>query len=160
AQPIIDLKDGSVVAYELLARIQTEDGGVIAASDFILEAERSGLVLLVDRWVVLRVIELLRELRRLGADTRLGINLSGRALEDAEMRNFICTEFDRDDLDLEQLTIEIAETAAISTMENAGDFFAHLRARGCRFSLDDFGVGAASISKLRLMRVDSIKIDG
>lgn len=160
-QPIFSVDNGEVNDYEVLLRMQRENGDVILPGGFMPAAERFGLVHNVDRWVATRAITHLDELtRKYNRELRFAINLSGRAFEDKELLPLIKGLINDSSLSPSQLTFEITETAAIANLQDATRFITKLKDLGCEFALDDFGSGFCSFSYLKKLPVDKLKIDG
>lgn len=159
-QPIMHLGSGEITQYEVLLRMHGEDGEVIAPNAFLPTAERSGLIHDIDRWVVRQSVQLIAEHQRLGHDLYLEVNLSGSAFADHELLPLIQYELLRTRINPACLTLEITETAAIQDMDQAHTFISTLRGWGCRFAIDDFGVGFGSFSYLKHLPVDYVKLDG
>jgi EAL domain-containing protein (putative c-di-GMP-specific phosphodiesterase class I) len=158
-QPIVDLRTGDLFEYEALLRMVDEDGQILAPTAFLDVAERFGLIGDIDRWVVRRAIGLLADHQRAGRAIRLSVNLSGKAFDDAELLRLIRRELAAAGVD-PRLTLEVTETAAIADLDRAQEFISSLKELGCRFALDDFGVGFSSFSQLKHLPVDYLKIDG
>jgi diguanylate cyclase (GGDEF)-like protein len=158
-QPIKDLRSGRISQWEALLRLR-EDGELILPGAFLGAAERSGLVIELDRWVVGHAIELIARQRRLGHDLRLEVNLSGRSVGDAELPGAIEEMIAEHGIEADRLIFEVTETAAIANMAEARDFAESLTRLGCRFALDDFGAGFGSFYYLKYLPLDYLKIDG
>ena len=152
AQPILDLKKDEIDCEELLVRLMEENGDVIPPAAFLPTAERFGLMQDVDRLVVRRALELALSGRR------LSINLSGRSIDDDEIVAMVEAAV-RDGVDPRQLTFEITETAAVSNLDHARRFAERLERIGCRLALDDFGTGLSSLSYLKHIPAQVLKID-
>lgn len=150
--------------YELLVRMRDENGRMVPPNAFIPAAERYNMMPMVDRWVVTQVLEHLIYRPAEGDDGRDGylmsINLSGTSLNDDKFLEFLVGAIDEHQPARGTLCFEITETAAIQRLERAAHFMNELKARGCEFSLDDFGNGLSSFSYLQNLPVDYIKIDG
>ena len=150
--------------YELLVRMRDENGRMVPPNAFIPAAERYNMMPMVDRWVVTQVLENLVYRPAEGDDGRDGylmsINLSGTSLNDDKFLEFLVSAIDSYEPAPGTLCFEITETAAIQRLERAAHFMNELKARGCEFSLDDFGNGLSSFSYLQNLPVDYIKIDG
>ncbi len=159
-QPILDLSDDTIRHYEVLARMRDEDGKMLMPGSFIDIAERFGLVGLIDRKIILKAMEVQAEMRSQGKDLSFSLNLSGKDLGDEDLLSYIQGKIRETGADPARIVFEITETAAISDLERAIRFVKALKAIGCRFALDDFGVGFTSFTYLREMQVDYIKIDG
>ena len=159
-QPIVGINDGKIHSYEVLIRMPYDDGQTILPGGFMPAAERFGLIHSIDRWMVAKTIRTLATLRDEGHTLHFGINLSGRAFEDATLLPLIKAVLDETGLDPSWLTFEITETAAIANLNAAIRFIGALREIGCRFALDDFGSGFCSFTYLKHLPVDTLKIDG
>ncbi len=161
-QPIVPIGDkGAVTQYELLLRMRDEHGELVPPDSFIPAAERYNLMPSLDRWVITQVLGSLvyREHRRC-APYMLAVNLSGTTLNDSRFLDFLLAELAADGVPPGALCFEITETAAIANLANVVSFMRALKERGCRFSLDDFGTGLSSLTYLKHLPVDYVKIDG
>ncbi len=159
-QPILDLADGGVHHYEALARLRAADGGIAFPGAFIETAERFGLVGAIDRAITVQAMRAAAAARARGTPLAFGANLSGGNLGGPEMLSFLESSMRETGAEPGALIFEITETAAIRDMDRARGFVHDLRQLGCRFALDDFGVGFTSFAYLKEIEVDYIKIDG
>lgn len=155
-QPIVNLATGQVDYYEVLLRVKGQEGEVILPKDFIPVAERFGLMPQVDYCVVEKAVGLLDQ----HPEVRMFVNLSGSSMSDLELLSRIEALLRKRELGPGQLTFEVTESVAITDMEKMYQWMHRLRELGCRFALDDFGVGFSTFSNLRAIPVDWIKIDG
>jgi diguanylate cyclase (GGDEF)-like protein/PAS domain S-box-containing protein len=156
AQPIIDLRTGSVWRHELLLRMIGEQGELIEPAAFLDIAERFQLITRLDEWVALRGIELLEQRPEL----RLSVNISGHSLGDERLMGTLTERLGGGTVEPGRLTFEVTETAAVAHMSSARAFAARLRALGCQMALDDFGAGFGSFYYLKHLPFDYVKIDG
>jgi diguanylate cyclase (GGDEF)-like protein/PAS domain S-box-containing protein len=145
---------------EIFLRMLDRDGGLIEPAVFITAAERYHLIDSLDRWVVQTALQAIAEAQKGGAWTLFTINLSAQSLSDDSFLAFVVSELARIQVDPRWLCFEITETAAMSKLDSALRFLSTLRAKGCRFALDDFGSGLSSFAYLRNLPVDFLKIDG
>jgi diguanylate cyclase (GGDEF)-like protein/PAS domain S-box-containing protein len=147
--------------YELLLRMRDEEGRLVAPEAFIPAAERYNLMPGLDRWVVSQALETLAYRGASGTQPyTLAINLSGTTLNDARFLDFVLHELTAAAIAPGAICFEITETAAIASLGRVISFMRALKARGCRFSLDDFGTGLSSLTYLKNLPVDYVKIDG
>ena len=162
-QPIIAAYgDGDAgPAMEVLVRLRNEAGEQVSPSDFLQAAERYRLMGLVDRQIVQTTLEALgRGAIALPNSRSIAINISGQTLADLQFLEFVVDCFDATGANPAQVCFEIAESAVIANFDHARRFIGVLHGMGCRFALDDFGSGIGSFSKLKLLAVDYLKIDG
>ena len=164
-QPIVPISDSTGAVdqrpsqYELLLRMRDESGDVIVPSSFIPAAERYNLMPSLDRWVVTQVLDSL-VYRGDGDPYTLAVNLSGTTLNDARFLDFMLQQLSAAKLPPRALCFEITETAAITNLANVVHFMNTLKGQGCQFALDDFGSGLSSLTYLKNLPVDYVKIDG
>jgi diguanylate cyclase (GGDEF)-like protein len=149
------------VHMELLIRLRDEDGSMVPPGAFIPAAERFGLMLQLDRWVVDTALANFSGLHPSGQPVYLcAINLSALTVEDDSFAQFVLERLQRYDVAPERVCFEITETAAVASMVRVIELIDTLRKVGCKFSLDDFGAGMASFGYLKNLPVDYVKIDG
>lgn len=155
-QPVVGLADGQTMHYEVLVRLRGENGKLVYPNRFIPVAERFGLMPQIDRWVVQTALGTMKN----RADLNLFINLSAVSLGDETMLDFITDHISGCGINPFRIGFEITETAAVKDMILAERWIRRLKGLGCRFALDDFGVGFSSFSYLRILPIDYLKIDG
>ncbi|MFB6286643.1 MAG: PAS domain S-box protein, partial [Candidatus Bipolaricaulia bacterium] len=158
-QSVWDLAQERSHGAELLLRL-TDNGQEIRPGAFLEAATRFGLMIDIDYWVVGEAIRLLAEDQRAGEFTCFEVNLSAKAIGNADLLAFITSSLETYDADPTYLTFEITETDAIYNVNRAVDFIHRLKALGCKFALDDFGVGFSTFYHLKHLPVDYLKIDG
>jgi diguanylate cyclase (GGDEF)-like protein len=163
AQPIKRLSgEDRSSHHEILVRMLGVDDQPIEPAEFLGTAERYQLMQELDRWVVSRSLDSLRDSATdlTGKPLHYSVNLSGQSLGDDEFLDFIREELLRTAVSPARLCFEITETVAVKNLKKAQLFMDELKQMGCRFSLDDFGTGLSSFAYLKLFAVDRLKIDG
>jgi PAS domain S-box-containing protein len=158
-QPVVALPSGRVTGAEALARWHDEELGVVPPDRFIGVAESTGLIHDLGRWVLR---EACREAARWARDDdgpSVSVNVSPVQLVRPDVVDVVAEALDASRLAPERLTLEITETAAVLDLEVTSARLARLRDLGVRVSLDDFGTGFSSITLLRGLPLDQVKID-
>jgi diguanylate cyclase (GGDEF)-like protein len=158
AMPMVKLGSNRVVGHELLLRLEDGKFPRLGPGEFLPAAERSDLVLDIDRWVVGTAIDALVAHPYPGL--RFNVNVSGRTLEDQDFGGFVLDRLAAAGVAPGRLGFEITETAAVTNLAAARSLSQQLRASGCRISLDDFGAGFGSFVHLKQLPITGVKIDG
>jgi diguanylate cyclase (GGDEF)-like protein len=158
-QPIFRLPGGDVMAVEALLRWQDPERGLVPPLDFIPVAEYSGLIEPIGQWVVRQCCEQLVAWRELGLAVPISFNVSPRQFRDPDF----CASLERclaeHRLDPTLLIVEVTESVAMRDPTCVEPQLRRLRELGVRLAIDDFGAGHSSLSRLRDLDVDLLKID-
>ncbi|MFN8157872.1 MAG: EAL domain-containing protein [Candidatus Nanopelagicales bacterium] len=158
-QPKIDLESGDIVGLEALLRWNHPTRGNIPPAEFVPLAERTGLVHSLTRKVLELVLSQMREWRQSGWEVQVGVNLSALNLSEPDLDHKIAALLAEYDVPAELLEFEITESAIVQDPERAAITLRKIAAMGSTIALDDFGIGNTSISQLRDLPVDTLKID-
>lgn len=146
--------------YELLLRLECDDGSLSTPASFIPLAERYDIMQDLDRWVVDTTIDILGRVNRQRRRLMLSVNLSANTLGDPASLAHIEERVSQASLPAGSLCLEFTETAAFRNIDSLQPFMRNLRERGVRFALDNFGSGLSSFTFLNRLQVDYLKIDG
>lgn len=159
-QPVVDIQSGRVNGAEALIRWRHPDQGLILPDDFIPAAEASGLIVPIGRWVVREACE---QLRRWNATDlhgmRIAINLSARQFLNPNLGSELTQAIDSAGIDAHQVELELTETSAMHDISYSRHMLSKLRDLGVTIAIDDFGTGYGSMSYLRQLAFDKLKID-
>lgn len=156
-QPITDLATGELKALEALARWNDDKLGRIPPGQFIPIAEHLNVIGQISDKLL---ADAAAEAARWATAVRLSFNVSAVQLCTAGSAQRLLALLDRARLDPARLQVEVTETALLADFEVARENLQALRGAGARIVLDDFGAGHASISYLREMQFDGVKLDG
>ncbi len=162
AQPIAPLGiDDQKRHFEILLRLRDEGEQVITPNVFLDIAERNRLMPDIDTWVINNLLEKLASCdRSCWQNHRFAINLSGASLNSESFLNFLLKRLIDYHLPFHLFCFEITETVALSDLAKVAKFINSLKHLGCSFALDDFGKGMSSLTYLKDLPVDYLKIDG
>lgn len=160
-QPIIDLRTGHTVAFEALLRWRRTDGLEVSPTEFIPLAERTGVILAIDEWVINTAVKVLSEWEADAhlRDLRLAVNISGRHVVDGTLAAHLRTSCGAAGVSPSRIEVEITETYLMADPPRAKEVIDEIRAMGVRVAIDDFGTGYSSMSSLHDLRTDQLKID-
>jgi multidomain signaling protein FimX len=159
-QPIINLHGDAAEFFEVLVRMNDEDGSLISASEFMSAAEKTGLSGEMDRWVVRHAIEALSVLHREGRLASFFINVCPSAFQDRELLPLIGQTLFATGLKHGAVIFEADEAAIAANPAQATTFIKAVNQIGCRICVDNFGRKAGAISHLRGLSIHFIKIEG
>lgn len=150
------------VFYEVLIRLENNEGTLIPPGAFIPAAERHGFMASIDYWVVSNTFETLTKHAVDNPDIPLKvvINLSTDSLGSNDLLSYISSQIKLGKIPMGSVSFAITETSAITNLSTAVDFIKELKALGCQFVLGGFGSGLSSFTYLKNLSVDYLKIDG
>jgi predicted signal transduction protein with EAL and GGDEF domain len=157
-QPIVSLRTGLLKGAEALVRWQDPQRGLVPAGSFVADVEAAGLLDTLDEWVARALTAQRRAWRAAGLDPHVGFNLGPRSLTPARVGRILDC-LGRGELPLDRVTIEISESEALQTDGLVGAAVQGLAEAGLTLALDDFGVAYSSLSRLRDVPAEWIKVD-
>jgi len=158
-QPKVDLRTQRVVGFEALARWNRPGCGLVQPSEFIIPAERTGLIVPIGRFVLERACRDTAEIRETYPDVGVSVNISGRQLAESDLVEQVTACIEAAGLEPHALLLEITETFLVEDPEKALRMLTRLRSMGVGLKLDDFGSGYASLDYLRRFPFDTLKVD-
>lgn len=160
-QPQVDALTGDPVGFEVLVRWNRAERGPVSPGLFVPIAERSGLIVDLDLWIIgsaLRQLDGWADDPTLGRAT-LAVNVSGRSVLDMSFVERFTSVLAAAEVAPARLTLEVTETALVTDLDLMAAQLDALRGLGVRVAIDDFGTGYTSVAHLRALPVDEIKID-
>ncbi|MDX1297721.1 MAG: EAL domain-containing protein [Pseudomonas sp.] len=152
---------GKVIGAEVLIRWQHPQRGLVAPAEFIAHAEQTGMIIPIGQWVLEQAVKQLRCWRDdpLYAGINLAVNISQKQFRQPSFVAEVLTLLDAHAIDAHLLDLELTETLIVQDIDDLLRKMAALAERGVRFSLDDFGTGFSSLSYLKRLPLDTLKID-
>ncbi len=158
-QPVVDLRDQKPVGVEALLRWRHPQLGTIMPAELFPIARAVGLAAQIDEWVLDAACKHLTGWQSGGDDLWLSVNVTPRELLTARYPDRVASTLARHGLPAERLVVEVAETWIAEDVPAIVAALAGLRKLGVRAALDDFGAGQASLSHLRRLPVDLLKLN-
>jgi diguanylate cyclase (GGDEF)-like protein/PAS domain S-box-containing protein len=158
-QPIVWTASGRLHSMEALLRWNDPERGLVHPDRFLPAAEEVGLLEPIGAWVVDAMARQLREWEAEGLDPRVAFNVSPRELHRPDFALELAGRLREHGVDASRITMEITESATLRDPERIGPLLRMLRAIGLRIAIDDFGAGWSSLSRLRQLPVQTLKID-
>jgi diguanylate cyclase (GGDEF)-like protein/PAS domain S-box-containing protein len=161
-QPIVCLKTDLINGFEALVRWEHPELGLISPAEFIPLAEETGLITLIDRWVLrqaCRQLKLWQEQFPAIFPLSMSVNLSGKQFSQPNLIEEIDQILEETGLKGESLKLEMTESILIENAESAAIMLKELKERDIQIYIDDFGTGYSSLSYLYRFPVDKLKID-
>lgn len=159
-QPKVDMRTGRVHGFEALLRWEHPSQGLVAPMQFLPLIENTGLSSRVGDWVIAQALDHLSSWRRDGLDFSVSVNVSARHLQEPDFAQRLSELLARHAEPLAtHLEIEMLETAAHADIEATSQLLARCRTLGVKFALDDFGTGYSTLTYLKRLPVDVLKID-
>ena len=155
-EPQVDLTSGAVIGFEVLARWNHPLSGLILPETFIPVAEEHGLIARLSEQVI---AEALRTAASWPRECILSVNISPTQLADPWLAQRLVRLLAEANFPPHRLVVEITESSLFADLELARSIIANLKSQGIRLALDDFGTGFSSLSHLRSLPFDMIKID-
>ena len=160
--PIVRLDSRRTTSLEALLRWEHPEQGLISPYAFIEAAEDSGVLVTIAHWLMLQACRQLREwqVNAASADPlNVTMNVSARQFADARLANDIQDALRETGVDASRLQLEITESIAAADPKLTISVLSHLKHMGIGIILDDFGIGASSLTGLRQFPIDALKID-
>jgi len=159
-QPTIDLKSGAISGVEALLRWTSAKRGAVAPETFLEVAEETGLMLPIGAWVLREACRQAKSWLEEGLPAvSMAVNISAMHLQDGRFRSEVKKVLEETGLSPAMLELEVAETVLTELPDRARTAVQSLRQMGVKVSIDDFGAGYSSLSHLKRLPVDILKID-
>lgn len=158
-QPQVDLRSGRVSGVEALLRWNDPVLGQVSPDRFIPVAESTGLILALGDWVLETACRQQAEWTAQGLPLQVAINLSVQQLRQPRFTERMAELLEKTGVQAERIELEITETEAMAAPDQAVELLGRLANKGVRLAMDDFGTGHSSLSNIRMLPLQRVKID-
>lgn len=159
-QPIISLHGDTDERYEVFVRMLSKDGSdMILPHEFLPTAERIGMSMAIDRWVLYKAIQDVIDRNKLGKKTHFFIKLSAASVKDETLIEWINFQIKDKGLPENSLNFEVKESVAVTLLKNTKDLADNLKKIKCGLVLDDFGSGTNPFQLLEHIDADYVRLD-
>jgi diguanylate cyclase (GGDEF)-like protein len=159
-QPQVSASNGNTICLEALIRWQHPQYGLVMPDRFIQLAETMGIIAPIGAWVISAACAQLARWHAMGfSDLRVAVNLSAQQLLVSELEQTVSDALQTYQLAGKDLELEITESVLMQDPERAIERLGALQKLGVRLSIDDFGTGYSSLGYLRVLPVNSLKLD-
>ncbi|WP_196593431.1 putative bifunctional diguanylate cyclase/phosphodiesterase [Pectinatus sottacetonis] len=159
-QPQMTVDGSRLIGLEALLRWDSPDYGLVSPGRFIPLAERSWLIVDIGKWVLQRVCSFARVLSDMGkADIRIAVNISPRQIKDDNFVEYVRKTIKAAEISPQQIEIEVTESVLMENLADNVPKLKGLQNDGMSLALDDFGTGFSSLTYLRTLPVNCLKID-
>ncbi len=152
---------GRVTGAEALVRWQHPERGLVSPAEFIPLAEETGLILPIGRWVLETACSQLAKWAQQPelAHFTVAVNVSAQQINRPDFVKQVLAVLEQTGADPRRLKLELTESLLVHNVEEIIEKMAALKAEGVGFALDDFGIGYSSLSYLKRLPLDQLKID-
>ncbi len=159
-QPKLDLRTGEIVGAEALSRWQHPEQGILAPGAYLKSVQFGGHQGLHDLSILERTLAFCKEVNQRNRRLRFAVNFAAEAILGDAFLEAVKDALQRYEVQPDQLIVELTEADAFTNFETLAESLLRLRLFGVRISIDDFGVGHSSLSRIQRLPVNEIKIDG
>jgi len=158
-QPIISLRGETKQMYEVFLRMTDVEGNYVPPGELFKAAEQANLSVKLDEWVIKEALRILHQRQQEHQEIHFFVKLSDQAVRDPSLVAFLTKALRSTQIPGELITIEIAESTAISHLKFAKAFVTNLKKMGVLTAIEHFGTGLNSETTLKHLPVDYVKID-
>ncbi len=154
-QPILNLKSGTITRYEVLMRIEDENGRIMVPHEFLPTLKKMYIFPEITKYMIQKSFDLFRN-----ESYEFSVNITYADIIDENIRAFIAAIIKENPEVAKRCTFELLENEAVHNLEEVHSFFGFLHQYGLKIALDDFGTGYANYETILQLDIDMIKIDG
>jgi len=158
-QPKVDIDTWKIAGAEALIRWNHPEQGLISPAEFIPLAEESGLISAIGQWVLRQSCVQVKEWARTVPDFTISLNISARQFQDPSFFTSVLSTLEETGVEPKHIQLELTESSIMTNLDSGISTLSALQSSGVRISIDDFGTGFSSLSHLKWLPIDVLKID-
>ena len=158
-QPVISLHGDTDERYEVFVRMLDTNDKLIMPDDFLPAADRTGMAIAIDRWVLLNTITTLTKCWKDGKRTLFFVKLAANSLKDASLMSWLKEQLKKYNVPKNSLIFEVKESVAVTSLKYTAELARSLQELNCGFALDDFGKGSNPFELLKHIPADYLKLE-
>ena len=158
-QPVISLHGDTDERYEVFVRMLDKENNIIMPADFLPAADRTGMSIAIDRWVLLNTITTLTKCWKDGKRTLFFVKLAANSLKDTSLMNWLKEQLKKYNVPKNSLIFEVKENVAVTSLKYTAELAKSLQELNCGFALDDFGTGSNPFELLKHIPADYLKLE-
>ncbi len=158
-QPVISLHGDTDERYEVFVRMLDTEGNIVMPNDFLPAADRTGMSIAIDRWVLLNTITTLTQCWKEGKRTLFFVKLAANSLKDASLMAWLKEQLKKYNVPKNSLIFEVKESVAVTSLKYTAELAKSLQQLNCGFALDDFGKGSNPFELLKHIPADYLKLE-
>lgn len=158
-QPIISLHGDTDERYEVFVRMRDKDGKIVMPNDFLPAADRTGMSLAIDRWILFNTITILTQRWKEGSRTLFFVKLTANSIKDSNLMNWLKETLKKFNVPKNSLIFQVKENTAVTSLKHTAEIAKSLKELNCSFTLDDFGTGSNPFQLLKHIPADYLKLE-
>lgn len=158
-QPIISLHGDTDERYEVFVRMIGKDKKIIMPVDFLPAADRTGMSVAIDRWILFNTISKLTQRWKEGKRTLFFVKLTGNSIKDTNLMTWLKDTLKKYNVPKNSLIFQVKENTAVTSLKHTAEIAKSLKELNCSFTLDDFGTGSNPFQLLKHIPADYLKLE-
>jgi multidomain signaling protein FimX len=158
-QPVISLHGDTDERYEVFVRMLDKKDNIILPAEFLPAADRTGMSVAIDHWVLLNTIKTVTKCWKEGKRTLFFVKLAGNSLKDATLMTWLKEQLKKYNVPKNSLIFEVKENVAVTSLKYTSEIAKSLQELNCGFALDDFGSGNNPFELLKHIPADYLKLE-
>ncbi len=158
-QPVISLHGDTDERYEVFVRMKDKNNNIILPANFLPAADRTGMAIAIDRWVLLTAITTLTKCWKEGKRTLFFVKLAANSLKDTSLMTWLKEQLKKYNVPKNSLIFEVKESIALTSLKYTAELARSLQELNCGFALDDFGKGNNPFELLKHVPADYLKLE-